>query len=232
MSTRILMTTVAAIALALPALAQDQTKPLETGQEPTQQLEPANKALQQQTGQSAETTAPAQRRESPPATAEESPVTAPEAGPTTAPPEPAVADDEQPAPPAEMKFLEMQAATQFLADEEVIGKDVVNVKDEKVGTIADLVMDQDQKLVGAVLSVGGFLGIGEKWVAIPVDQIDFPEEDQPARLLIAVTEEQLKNAPDFQTRDQVEAQAAVDQAQQQAMDQQQQIPSPATTTKQ
>ena len=131
-----------------------------------------------------------------------------------------------------MKFLEMQAATQFLADEEVIGKDVVNVKDEKVGTIADLVMDQDQKLVGAVLSVGGFLGIGEKWVAIPVDQIDFPAEDQPARLLIAVTEEQLKNAPDFQTRDQVEAQAAVDQAQQQTMDQQQQIPSPATTTKQ
>ena len=232
MSTRILMTTVAAIALALPALAQDQTKPLETGQEPTQQLEPANKALQQQTGQSAETTAPAQRMESPPATAKESPVTAPEAGPTTAPPEPGVADDEQPAPPAEMKFLEMQAATQFLADEEVIGKDVVNVKDEKVGTIADLVMDQDQKLVGAVLSVGGFLGIGEKWVAIPVDQIDFPAEDQPARLLIAVTEEQLKNAPDFQTRDQVEAQAAVDQAQKQAMDQQQQIPSPATTTKQ
>ena len=131
-----------------------------------------------------------------------------------------------------MKFLEVQDATQFLADEEVIGKDVVNVRDEKVGTIADLVMDQDQKLVGAVLSVGGFLGIGEKWVAIPVDQIDFPSDDQPARLLIAVTEEQLKNAPDFQTRDQVEAQAAVDQAQEQAMEQQQQIPSPATTTKQ
>ena len=228
MSTRILMTTVAAIALALPALADDQAKPLETGQERSQQLEPADQGLQQQTGQSVETTAPAQRMKSPSATAEESAVTAPSA----APPEPAVADDEQPAPPAETEFLEMQAATQFLADEEVIGKDVVNVKDEKVGTIADLVMDQDQKLVGAVLSVGGFLGIGEKWVAIPVDQIDFPAEDQPARLLIAVTEEQLKNAPDFQTRDQVEAQAAVDQAQQQATDQQQQIPSPATTTKQ
>ena len=115
--------------------------------------------------------------------------------------------------------LEVQDATQFLADEEVIGTDVVNVRDEKVGTIADLVVDQDQKLVGAVLSVGGFLGIGEKWVAIPVDQIAFPSEDQPARLLIAVTEEQLQNAPDFKTRDEVEAQAAVDQAQQQAMEQ-------------
>jgi uncharacterized protein YrrD len=118
-----------------------------------------------------------------------------------------------------MQFLEVQAATQFLANKEVIGKDVVNVMDEKVGTIADLVMDQDQKLVGAVLSVGGFLGIGEKWVGIPVDKIDFPTNDQPARLLIAVTEEQLKNAPDFLTRDQVEAQAAVDQSQQQTMEQ-------------
>ena len=231
MSSRILMTTVAALALTVPALAQDQTKPLDTGQEPPKQLAPAKDTLQEQTGQSAETTAPPERMESPPATVG-APLTAQEPKPTTAPPEPAVAKDEQPAPPAEMKFLEMQAATQFLADEEVIGKDVVNVKDEKVGTIADLVMDQDQKLVGAVLSVGEFLGIGEKWVGIPVDQIDFPAEDQPARLLIAVTEEQLKNAPDFQTRDQVEAQAAVDQAQQQAMDQQQRIPSPATTTKQ
>jgi hypothetical protein len=111
----------------------------------------------------------------------------------------------------------------------VIGKDVVNVMDEKVGTIADLVMDQDQKLVGVVLSVGGFLGIGEKWVAVSVDQIDFPKDEQPARLLVAVTEEQLKNAPDFMTRAAVEAEEAAAQAEQQAMEQQQQIPSPTTT---
>ena len=53
MSSRILMTTVAALALAVPALAQDQTKPLDTGQEPTQQLAPAKDTLQEQTGQSA-----------------------------------------------------------------------------------------------------------------------------------------------------------------------------------
>jgi hypothetical protein len=233
MSGKILMTTVAAFALAVPALAQDQGKLLNTTQEPTQQLAPGKDTRQEQTGPSADSAAPAQRMESPPVTAQEpAPVTAEEARPTTAPTEPAVAKDEQPSPPATMRFLEVQDATQFLADEEVIGKDVVNVKDENVGTIADLVMDQDQKLVGAVLSVGGFLGIGEKWVAVPVDQIDFPAEDQPARLLIAVTEEQLKNAPDFRTRDQVEAQATVDQAQQQAMEQKQQIPSPSTTTSQ
>jgi hypothetical protein len=231
MSSKILMTTVAALALTVPALAQDQAKPLDTGQESTQQLAPA-KDTPEQTGQSPQTTAPAERVESPPATAQEPPPVTAQEPPAAAPAAPAVAEEEPPTPPAEMEFLTVQDATQFLADDEVIGKDVVNVMDEKVGTIADLVMDQDQKLVGAVLSVGGFLGIGEKWVAIPVDQIAFPSDDQPARLLIAVTEEQLKNAPDFQTRDQVEAQAAADQAQQQTMGQQQQIPSPATTSKQ
>ena len=138
--------------------------------------------------------------------------------------------EEEPAPPADMKFIEVQDAAQFLAEDEVIGKDVVNMTDEEVGTISDLVMDQNQKLVGVVLSVGGFLGIGDKWVAIPVDQIEFPTAEEPARLLAAVTEEQLKNAPDFMTREEVEAEKAAEQAQQQAMQQQQQTPAPAATS--
>ena len=143
-------------------------------------------------------------------------------------PEQDVAEEEQ-APPADMKFIEVQDEAQFLAEDEVIGKGVVNMTDEEVGTISDLVMDQDQKLVGVVLSIGGFLGIGDKWVAIPVDQIEFPTDEQPARLLVAVTEEQLKNAPDFMTREEVEAEKAAEQAQQQAM-QQQQTPAPAATS--
>ena len=148
--------------------------------------------------------------------------------PANPPADQQAATEEEAAPPADMKFLEVQDEAQFLADGEVIGKDVVNVKDEEVGTIADLVMDQDQKLVGVVLSVGGFLGIGEKWVAVPVEQIQFPADDQPARLRVAVTEEQLTNAPDFKTRATVEAEEAAAQAQQQQM--QQQVPPPATTT--
>jgi hypothetical protein len=187
MPSRILLVTVAAIALAEPAAAQDQPKPLEA---------------------------------QPPVTA---PTTA-EEQPAAPPAEQEVAGEEEP-PPAEMKFIEVQDEAQFLADEEVIGKNVVNVMDEEVGTIADLVMDREKKLVGVVLSVGGFLGIGDKWVAVSVDQIDFPTHDQPARLLVAVTEEQLKNAPDFMTREAVEVEKAAEQAQQQ----QQQVPPPATT---
>ena len=145
----------------------------------------------------------------------------PQGAPTAAAP-----SAEEAIPPADMKFLEAQDASQFLADQEVIGKDVANVKGETVGTIADLVMDQDQKLVGLVLSVGGFLGIGDKWVAVPVDQIDFPTDGQPARLRVEVTEEQLTNAPDFITKATQEAQRQAEQAQQQMPTP---APAPATT---
>jgi PRC-barrel domain len=213
MSGRILMATVAALALAMPVAAQDQPKPLDSEQQPDQQLEATQPAPPGQGATGGATGEAAQ----PPAMAGDQP-----AG--EAPAE--VAAEEEATPPAEMKFLEVQEEAQFLADDEVIGKSVVNVGDEEVGRIADLVMDQEQKLVGVVLSVGGFLGIGDKWVAVPVDQIDFPADEQPARLLVAVTEEQLKNAPDFMTREAVEAEAAA-QAQQQAA-QQQQIPPPTT----
>jgi PRC-barrel domain len=224
MSSRILMATVAAIALAVPVAAQDQAKPLETEQDAAQQLE-RTQPLQEQGGGSPDTAAPAGQATEP-TEAEQPPVTA-EDQPAMEPAED-LAKEEEAAPPAEMAFIEIQDEAQFLADEEVIGKGVVNVMDEEVGTIADLVMDQEQKLVGVVLSVGGFLGIGDKWVAIPVDQIDFPTDEQPARLLVAVTEEQLKNAPDFMTREAVEAEEAAAQAEQQAV--QQQVPPPAATT--
>ena len=194
MSRRMLMATVAALALAVPAAAQEQPKPsLDTEQEATQPLEQAQ-----------------------------------EPEPAETPAKQEVTEEKEATPPPDMTFIQVQDEAQFLADEEVIGKEVVNIMDEEVGTIADLVMDQDQKLVGVVLSVGGFLGIAEKWVAVPVEEIDFPTAEQPARLLVAVTEEQLKNAPDFTTRADVEAEAEAERAQE-GMQQQQQIPSPATT---
>jgi len=246
MSRHILMATVAALALATPALAQDPAEaPIDTEMKALQLAQ--NTALPENTEGGKPAAPPAAEAEGAtqapdPVTAEEQPAAgADQAEDATQPPElPATAEqptaqpaeqaatEEQETPPAEMKFLEVQDEAQFLADEEVIGKSVVNVMDEDVGTIADLVMDQEQKLVGVVLSVGGFLGLGEKWVAIPVDQIQFPGDDQPARLLVAVTEEQLTNAPDFKTRAAVEAEEEAAQAQQQQM--QQQTPSPATTT--
>jgi hypothetical protein len=221
------MATVATLALAAPAVAQVRQDPAEapidTEMKTILLAENAQAPLPKGTGGGAPTT-PADQAQGAPA-APSPPMTAEQ--PAEQPADQQAAE-KQATPPPDMKFLAVQDEAQFLADDEVIGKDVVNVMDEKVGTIADLVMDQEQKLVGVVLSVGGFLGLGEKWVAVPVEQIQFPADDQPARLRVAVTEEQLTNAPDFKTRATVEAEEAAANAQQQQM--QQQIPSPATTT--
>jgi hypothetical protein len=212
------MATVATLALAGPAVAYDPAEaPIDSEIKAIQLAENAQAP--------APMTPPADQAEGAPA-APSPPMTA--EGQPAEQPDQQAATEEEATPPADMKFLAVQDEAQFLADGEVIGKSVVNVGDEEVGTIADLVMDQEQKLVGVVLSVGGFLGIGDKWVAVSVDQIQFPADDQPARLLAAVTEEQLTNAPDFKTRATVEAEEAAASAQQQQM--QQQIPPPATTT--
>ena len=237
MSRRMLMATVAVLALAAPAAAEEQAQ---TDEQAQQQIEQAQQTLDKAGGaeqapgadetQLPATTAEGEATQEPAAGAGQAPMTAEDAPVEEAAPE--LAEDEEAAPPADMTFIEVQEEAQFLADQEVIGKEVVNMMDEEVGEISDLVMDQDQKLVGVVLSVGGFLGIGEKWVAVPVDQIDFPTADQPARLLAAVTEEQLKNAPDFTTRETVEAQEAAEQAQLQQQQQMQQVPAPATAPQQ
>jgi len=241
MLTRMLMTTVAVIALAAPVAAQDKANPDDATQQMGQQAEQAQQKLEEgaaqsgqtEPGQAADPQAAQGEAEQP--AQEEAPAMAEEPAEEEAPAmaeEPAEPADQQTAeeatPPAEMKFIEVQEAEQFLADDEVIGKNVVNPNDEELGTIADLVMDQEQKLVGVVLSVGGFLGIGEKWVAVPVEQIDFPGDDQPARLQVAVTKEQLENAPDFVTKETAQAQQEADQAQQQM----QQATPPAPTTAQ
>lgn len=82
--------------------------------------------------------------------------------------------------------------------EEIIGKDVVNAKGEDVGQIEDLVISGDNVL-HAVVSVGGFLGIGDKEVALPFEemQLGAGEEDQ-VMLMSETTEDELKSLPEFQ----------------------------------
>jgi sporulation protein YlmC with PRC-barrel domain len=67
--------------------------------------------------------------------------------------------------------------------------------DTSIGQIEDVLVTLDRATVTAViLSVGGFLGIGDKLVAIPVNQIRVGPE---ARFVTNLTKEQLANAPAF-----------------------------------
>ena len=92
---------------------------------------------------------------------------------------------------------EQQAATepqQPVSLDKVLGAEVVTAAGEEVGEIEDVVLDQNGEYY-AVLSVGGFLGIGEKKVAVPLDELQL-REDQ-AYLMTAATEAQLEQMPEY-----------------------------------
>lgn len=93
--------------------------------------------------------------------------------------------------------VRVNPATAVLASQ-FMGQTVYSSTDENVGEINDLVMNKELDNVLAVIGVGGFLGIGEKDVAIPIDQINVMKDDgNNIRLTIAATKEQLDAAPSF-----------------------------------
>jgi sporulation protein YlmC with PRC-barrel domain len=58
----------------------------------------------------------------------------------------------------------------------VVGLRVYNDKNESLGSINDLLMDKSGNIKAVVLGVGGFLGMGEHLVAVPLDKIKFVNE--------------------------------------------------------
>jgi hypothetical protein len=76
----------------------------------------------------------------------------------------------------------------------LVGATVKNAANETVGKIDDLIVSRNDKVLYAVLSVGGFLGIGSKLVAVPYTSL---QVDQKNLVLPAGTKEQLKALPEF-----------------------------------
>jgi len=84
----------------------------------------------------------------------------------------------------------------------LIGTDVENSQGETLGDIKDVVMDpQTGQIAYAVLSFGGFLGMGEKYFAIPwgalAPKTPTTKGAQYDRFVLNVDKERLKNAPSF-----------------------------------
>lgn len=77
----------------------------------------------------------------------------------------------------------------------LIGATVVNSNDERIGTIDDLVVNPQDKVTYAVISVGGFLGIGSKLVAVPFYSLKTVKEER--LMLPGATKEALKGLPEF-----------------------------------
>ncbi|SDK75272.1 Sporulation protein YlmC, PRC-barrel domain family [Catalinimonas alkaloidigena] len=78
----------------------------------------------------------------------------------------------------------------------IVGTKVVNNQNENLGDIKDLMIDTNRgRIAYAVLSFGGFLGMGDKLFAIPWPMIKFDTVDE--HVVLDVSKEQLENAPGF-----------------------------------
>lgn len=96
------------------------------------------------------------------------------------------------------EFITAQESSQVLANS-IIGTSVKNGPGddaEEIGKVTDLILDEDHKLVGVVVGVGGFLGIGQKDVGIAWDDV---KQVSPESKVVEVqmSKKDLQDAPEF-----------------------------------
>jgi sporulation protein YlmC with PRC-barrel domain len=84
----------------------------------------------------------------------------------------------------------------IVAKRSLLGSKVVNGEGKDLGTVEDLVIDsRDDRVVYAILSFGGFLGMGDKNFAIPWQALGFDVDNKVA--VLNIDQDRLKNAPGF-----------------------------------
>jgi sporulation protein YlmC with PRC-barrel domain len=82
----------------------------------------------------------------------------------------------------------------------LIGATVRTSGDEDVGSVSDLIIGDNGQVVAIVVGVGGFLGLGEKDVAIGWGDVTRSGSSDELELRIDVTREDLESAPEFEER--------------------------------
>ena len=136
----------------------------------------------------------------------------------------------KPVQKSNIKYVTRQAPTDWTA-EALIGRTVENRNGDNLGDINNVIINEKGDVVAVVIGVGGFLGIGEKNVGVPFDQLDFATaeamkdrtadtrdekaerkaeakdarfdtEHSDIRIVLNTTKEDLKSAPAFAWLDQ------------------------------
>lgn len=83
----------------------------------------------------------------------------------------------------------------------LLGADVKTTNNEEVGSVNELIINDKGQIVAVVVGVGGFLGMGEKDVAIGWDDVKLTGTNDDKELKIAMTRDQLSSAPKFETKE-------------------------------
>lgn len=99
---------------------------------------------------------------------------------------------------ADEAFISEQKVTEYLAKDRLIGAKVKGGDGKIIGDIEDLIISNDNQLVGAIMGVGGFLGVGEKKVAVAIRALDLETADGKINVTMpSATKEVLTAAPAY-----------------------------------
>src|SRR5262245_26328339 len=101
------------------------------------------------------------------------------------------------APAAPTSFITQQPAGEWLVSR-LHGQSVTGADGELIGDINDLLFDRGGRVTGAVLGIGGFLGVGERNVAVPFEALVFSTGKNGERVVtVSLSKEELAKAPEF-----------------------------------
>ncbi len=95
------------------------------------------------------------------------------------------------------KLMVERSQTGSLLTSKLVGATVYDNKGDKIGTIQDLVIVQGKAVSGVIVSVGGFLGIGDSYVLINPSSFALNVQDGTVKAYLNAMKEQLKDAPKY-----------------------------------
>ena len=120
--------------------------------------------------------------------------------------------------PVDGQIVDQPAGT--FAASKLMGQSVYSPEGEAVGQISDLLLSEDNRLVGVVIGIGGFLGIGEKPIAVEVERLSRAStQDGGEQLILDYTRAELERAPEFVSLEQQRQQQARKEAERAAQQQ-------------
>ncbi|SHF23588.1 PRC-barrel domain-containing protein [Kaistia soli DSM 19436] len=104
------------------------------------------------------------------------------------------------------RFVAAPAADDWVASR-LIGSTIYGVGDENLGDVNDLIATKDGQVKAVVIGVGGFLGIGEKNVAVNPSALERVADGNSWKYRLNTTKDELTAAPEFKVPDATPAEA-------------------------
>ena len=119
------------------------------------------------------------------------------ANPTTPAPANTTQTATQPVPKDGPSFIQVQSGDMLSSN--VVGLDIYNSQNDDIGKVQDIAFDASKRVTGYILSVGGFLGMGTRYVAVNPDSlmVAYDAQNKVWKATMNATKDQLKSAPEF-----------------------------------